>query len=545
MVNTALPLDRTEATVSQHSILVATELTERSLNLLQGSSGVSVQVVSPTLQNVRDGLKTADALIVRDDVPVDALLLENAPRLKVIGRVGANLSGIEIEAATNRGIIVMNTPGANAIAAGEHTLGLMLALSRRLVTAHNSLREGYWLLDRKRQAGTQLHGKTLGLARLGRVGQTVAHRALSFGMNVLASDPYIAEDQVSDSRVVLVGLRELLQKSDFVSIHVPATGETRGLFNAELLAQMKPGAKLINTSHGTIVDEEALAQALKDGKLSGAGVDVYREEPPYNSPLIGLENVIHTPHIGDNTVEAAQDLSMQIAKQVLDALNGVDYRNVVNLPFVAGLDYESTLPYMALAERIGRLLHALARNPVRRVAVEYRGTETGSLVKPLTIALLKGLLAPVLGDHINYINAPVVAAERGIQVTQAKGLKSADYANLVLCQVTLDDGETITMSGTLLDRREPHIVQVNDYRMNFVPQGHLLIMGSYDQPGVIGKVGTLLANNGINIGSWQTGRATPGGHTLTVLSLDEPMADTFLENLREQEFVRHAHQVVI
>jgi D-3-phosphoglycerate dehydrogenase len=414
-----------------------------------------------------------------------------------------------------------------------------------LVTAHNSLRDGYWLLDRKRQAGTQLYGKTLGLVGLGRVGQTVAHRALGFGMTVIACDPYLVEDQVSDSRIVLTSLREVLQKSDFVSIHVPATSETRSLFNAETLGLMKRGARLINTSHGSVVDEDALAAALKDGTLAGAAVDVFREEPPYNSPLIGLENVIHTPHIGDNTLEAAQDLSMQIVKQVLDALKGVDYRNVVNLPFVPGLDYESTLPYMTLAERIGRLIHALARNPVRRVAVEYRGTETTSLVKPLTVALLKGLLAPVLGDQINYVNAPIVAAERGIQVTQAKGLKSADYANLVLCQVTLEDGEAITISGTLLDHREPHIVQINDYRMNLVPEGHLLIMGSYDQPGVIGKVGTLLATNGINIGSWQTGRATPGGQTLTILALDEPLPDAVLAALSEQDFVRHAHQVVM
>lgn len=537
------PAPTIEAREAQRTILVATELTERSLNMVRESDDVTVKVISPSHANIREGLKTADAIITRDDVPLDATLLENAPRLKVIARVGADLSGIALDAATARGIIIMNTPGANAIAAGEHTLTLMLALSRRLVTAHNSLRDGYWLLDRKRQAGTQLHGKTLGLIGLGRVGQTVAQRALSFGMTVMAFDPYLVEDQINDSRVMLVSLRELLQKSDYVSIHVPATGETRGMMNAETLAQMKPGARLINTSHGTIVDEDALAQALKEGKLAGAGVDVYREEPPYNSPLIGLDNVIHTPHIGDNTIEAAQDLSMQIVRQVLDALNGVDYRNVVNLPFVTGLDYEATLPYMQLAERIGLLVHALARNPVRRVAVEYRSPDPVSLVKPLTVALLKGLLAPVLGDHINYVNAPVVAAERGIQVTQAKGLQSADYANLLLCQVVLEDGEVITMSGTLLDKREPHIVQINDYRMNFVPQGHLLIMGSYDQPGVIGKVGMLMATNHINIGSWQTGRATPGGQTLTILSLDEALPDAVMTTLLEQDFVRHAHQV--
>lgn len=529
--------------MNKQVILVATDLTESGVALLHDADDMEVHVITPTVQAVREGLQNAHALIARDDVHIDRPLLECAPHLRVIGRVGAGLSNIDIEAATSRGIIVMNTPGANAIAAGEHTLALMLALSRKLVTAHNSLKDGWWLLDRKRQAGTQLHGKTLGLIGFGRVGHVVAARALSFGMTVLAYDPYLTDDQIGDTRVMLVGLRELLQKSDFVSIHVPPTSETRGMIDESIIGQMKQGARIINTAHGSILDEDAVAKALKEGHLAGAAVDVYREEPPYSSPLIGLDNVIHTPHIGDNTVEATQDLSLQIARQVLDALRGTDYRNVVNMPFAPGLDFESLRPYMTLAERIGVLLHTLARHPVRRIAVEYRGEEMTGMVKPLTVALLKGLLSPVLGESINYINAPILAAERGIHVTQAKGLNTTDYANLVSCQVTLEDGEEISMAGTLLDRREPHIVQINDYRMNFVPQGLLLILGSYDQPGVIGRVGTMMANNNINIASWYTGRATPGGHTLTVLTLDEPLPDALLNELRQQNFIRHAHQV--
>jgi D-3-phosphoglycerate dehydrogenase / 2-oxoglutarate reductase len=529
--------------LTQYTILVATDLTEDSLRVLRNTDDIAVQSVTPTLPQVRESLATANALIARDDVQIDRAILDCAPNLKVIGRMGAGLSGIDIEAATNRGIVVMNTPGVNAIAAGEHTMALMLSLSRKLVSAHNSLKEGFWLLDRRRQAGTQLHGKTLGLIGLGRVGQVVAHSALGFGMSVLAYDPYLTEDQVNDARILLVGLRELLQKSDIVSIHVPPTSETRGMFDERLIRQMKAGARLINTAHGTIVDEDALAKALQEGHLSGAAVDVYREEPPYNSPLIGLENVIHTPHIGDNTVEATQDLSMQIVRQVIDALQGTDFRNVVNLPFVPGLNFEATRPYMMLAERMGKLVHTLARFPIRRIAVEYRGDEMTGLVKPLTVALLKGALAPILGESVNYINAPVLAAERGIQVTQAKGLKTGEYSTMFSCQVTLEDGEQIIMAGTLLDHREPHIVQINDYRMNFVPEGHLVIMGSFDQPGVIGRVGTMMATNGVNIASWQTGRATPGGHTLTVLTLDEPLPDAVLAELTKQEFVRHAHQV--
>jgi D-3-phosphoglycerate dehydrogenase len=274
-------------------------------------------------------------------------------------------------------------------------------------------------------------------------------------------------------------------------------------------------------------------------------VDVYREEPPYNSPLIGMDEVIHTPHVAENTLEAAQDLSLQIVNQVLDALRGVDFRNALNLPFMPGVEFEHVRPYMLLAERIGHLLHLLSRTPVRRIAVEYRGEEIVTMVKPLTVALLKGLLAPSLGERVSYINAPVLAAERGLQITQAKGIKTGDYINIVSAQVTLDDGEEITVSGTLLDRQEPHIVQINEYRMNFVPHGHLLIMGSYDRPGVIGTVGTLLSNHDINIASWQTGRAERGGQTLTVLTLDQPLPDAVREELLKLEFVRHVHQVAL
>jgi D-3-phosphoglycerate dehydrogenase len=526
-----------------NKIVIATDLTEEGLGVLQRATDAAVQIVSPKHQTVRDALKDAQAFIARDEISIDADLLQHASQLKVIGRVGAGLNGIDIEAATARGIIVTHTPGVSAIAVGEHTLALMLALSRRLIVTHESLNKGWWLLDRKQQIGTQLYGKTVGIVGLGRVGRVVAQRCLAFGMQILAYDPYLPEDQVDDPRILMVGLRELLQRSDIVTLHVPSTQETRGMFDADLIQQMKPGARLINTAFGGAIDEAAAAEAVKSGALGGVAVDVFSEEPPYNSPLIGLDHVIHTPHIGENTVEAAQDLSLQIVNQVLDALRGTHYRNVVNLPFMPGVDFETIRPYLILAERIGTLLHVLARYPVRRVAVEYRGEETLALVKPLTVALLKGLLAPALGESVSYVNAPVLAAERGIQVMQAKGLKTGEYTTQVSCQITLEDGENILMSGTLLDRKEPHIVQINEYRLNFVPEGNLLLMGSSDQPGVIGKVGTLMADNHINIASWQTGRVQPGGHTLTVLTLDQTLPDEVMQILTSKDFVRHAHQV--
>lgn len=534
--------DEAQPMTSKPVILIATDLTDESLARLRAAEDFDTQLVIPRPELVRDHIRDAIALVTRDDLRVDGPLLDHAPNLRLIARVSPGLNNVDVETATARGILVMNTPGASAVAAGEHTFALMLALSRRLMTAHNSLREGYWLLERKRQVGTQLAGKTLGLIGLGRVGTVVAQRALAFGMTLLAYDPYISEAQAPD-RVQLVGLKELLSRSDFVSLHVPYTRETERIIDAQAIDLMKRGARLINTAYGGAVDETALAKALKSGHLAGVAVDVYGEEPPYNSPLVGLDNVIHTPHIGDNTAEATQDLSLTVVSQVLDALRDRDYRNVVNMPLLPGTDYEQVRPYLLLAECVGLLQHTLARNPVTRVAVEVRGEELNGLIKPVTVGILKGLLRPILGEGVSVVNAPIMATERGWHIAQVKGLQPAEYSNALTAQVTLEDGETINITGTLLDRKQPHIVQINQYRTNFVPSGHLLLMGSYDRPGVIGKVGTLMAGSGVNIASWHTGRAEPGGQTLTVLTLDEALPPDVMEALCRLDFVRHAHQV--
>lgn len=525
----------------KYTIVVATELTDEAITVLREADNVVLKEVAPKTAVVRDNLHDAHAVITRDTLRIDEAMLDHAPDLKVIAHVAARLSNVDIEAATMRGIMVMNTPGASAIAAGEHALALMLALSRRIPTAHNSIREGYWLLDRQRQAGVELHGKILGLIGLGTVGKVVAHRAIAFGMTVLAYDPYIAEDSV-DNRIQLVGLKELLERSDFISVHVPLTRETGGMLDANAIEQMKPGARLINIAHGLVVDEVALSEALKSGHLAGVAVDVFPEEPPYNSPLIGQENVVHTPHIGDNTLEATRNISMRVVEQVLDALTDHDYRNVVNMPIMPGLNYDEVRPYMTLAERMGYIFHTLSRSDVRRVAVEASGEDMDGLIKPITVGVLKGLLRPILGETVSTVNAPILAHERGWQVTQAKGL-STEYANMVNIRVTLEDGEDITISGTLLDKKTPYIVKMNHYRMKFVPEGVLLLMGSQDKPGVIGRVGTMFSERSINIAGWYTGRSEKGGNTLSVINLDELMPEDTFKELEQLDFVRHVHQV--
>lgn len=527
------------------NILVATDLTPPSLELLKQAADARVTVVAPNLPAIKAHLPQTHALIIRSDLVIDASLLEMAPQLKLIACVSINVNNIDMQTATERGILVMNTPGASAVAAGEHTLALMLALARRLVSAHDIMRRGLWLLDRSRQAGIQMMGKTVGIIGLGRVGSLVALRCLAFGMNVLAYDPYISDELVTDTRIQLVSLRDLLAESDIVTLHTPSTRETQNMVNADFIAQMKQGVYLINTAHGSLIDEQALAEALRSGRVAGAAVDVYRETPPYNSPLIGLENVIHTPNIGDNTVEAMQDVSTRVVQQVLDALRDVDYRNVVNLPLLPGVDYETIRPLMHLARCMGSVVFTLARHPIQSVAVQTNGDDLSGLIKPITVGLLQGLLLPIMGERVSAVNAPLLAAERGWRVTQTKKLPSGEYSNTVTCAVTLEDGETIVITGTLLDKREPHIVRINQYRMNFIPQGYLLLMGSYDRPGVIGKVGTLLSERKVNIASWHTGRTEPGGNTLTVLTLDEAVPDDVMAELRSLDFVRHAHQLKI
>ncbi len=531
--------------MSQHQVLVATDLTPESIGLLEAKDNIRVTIVPPKTSNVRAALADATAIITRSDFKLDAPLLDHAPELKVIARMSAGLTGIDIETATERGILVMNIPGVSAVAAAEHTLTLMLALNRNLPSIHDSLREGWWLFDRQQQVGRQLNGKTIGIIGLGRVGQRVAHLCLAFGMRVLANDPYLREEQINDKRIQLVGLRELLQSSDYVSVHVPATKETDDFFTEEMLQEMKNGAFFINTSHGGIIKEALLVEALKDERLGGVGVDVWNEEPPFNSPLIGLDKVIHTPHIGDNTAEALQDLSLQIVKQVIDALDDRDYRNVVNMPLLPGLNYEDIRPYIQLAESIGSLQHILARSAIGRIAIEIIGEDMNGLIKPMTVGILKGLLTPIHGESVSYVNAPVLATEHGWQITQAKGIKISEYSNVITCQITLEDGEEISIAGALLDRQKPYILQINDYRIHFEPRGHLLIMGSYDKPGVIGRVGTLMAENSINIASWHTGRAEPGGNTLTVLNFDEALPESLMELLMNQDFIRHVHQLRI
>jgi D-3-phosphoglycerate dehydrogenase len=490
-----------------------------------------------------DALGDYDALIVRSETKVDGEVLERAARLKVVGRAGVGLDNVELDAATARGIIVMNTPGANAIATCEHTFAMILALCRKLPQADASLRRGEW--TRSRFLGVQLFRKTLGIIGLGRIGQQVAQRAQAFGMETLGYDPYISADLAQHLNVTLVSLDDLLARADFITLHTVLTPETHHLIGRESLARVKPGARLINCARGELVDEAALVEALTNGQLAGAALDVYSVEPPTESPLLALDNVVLTPHLGASTEEAQRDVSLQIVDQVLDALRGVSFRNAVNFPFVDGLVWRELRPYLDLAERIGALQTQLMPGRLKKVEIELRGPDIASHAKALSVAVLKGLLTAMVGDEVNYINAPILAAERGIAVAQSEpsaGLDALDYLNLISCRVLGDQGERL-IAGTLFSREQPRIVQMDGFRVDAPPTGIVLVMLSHDAPGVIGRVGTLLGEHGINIAEWRLGRDAPGGNALSFINLDNPIPPDVLARLLDAKDVISAKVV--
>ncbi|HUF90673.1 MAG TPA: phosphoglycerate dehydrogenase [Gemmatimonadota bacterium] len=522
-------------------ILVSDPLSEDGLATLRAFEDVEVDAPgSLSREAFLAALPGHEALIVRSGTRVDAEALDRVPTLKVVGRAGVGLDNVDVEAATERGVLVMNTPGANATATAEHAWALLLALCRRLPAADASVRRGEW--ERRRFTGVQLAGRTLGVVGLGRVGRLVAARGRGFGMTVLGCDPYLSVEAAAELGVELVELEGLLAGSDVVTLHAPLTDETRALIDAAALARVRPGALLVNAARGGLVDERAVAAALADGRLGGAAFDVYAAEPPAGSPLLEAPNVVLTPHIAASTFEAQRDVSVQIAEQVVGALREEEFRNAVNLPFVTTGGLAEIRPWLDLAERLGRLAAALAPGRIERVEVEARGPEAAPHAQPLSVAVLRGVLAPILGGaDVNWVNAAHVAAERGIEVARSRRASAAEYANLVGCRVRTDVDER-GVAGTLF-QTHPRAVEIDGFHLDAPPVGDALLVWNQDVPGVIGRVGTLLGKAGVNIAEWRLGRTAPGETALAFINLDTPAPVDVLEALRRIEGVRQVRQL--
>ncbi len=465
-------------------------------------------------------LRDCDALIVRSGTEVTAEAIAAADRLKVIGRAGAGVDNIDLDAATRRGIVVMNTPGGNTVSACELTLAMMLALARRLPQATARVKAGEW--PRKEFQGVELQGKRLGIIGLGRIGSEVARRAQAFGMEVVAYDPYVPAERARRLEIRPVALAELLATSDVITIHTPGSADTDGLLDAAAFAAMKDGVLLVNCARGSIVDEAALAEALRRGTVAGAALDVFRTEPPSDNPLLAFDQVIATPHVGATTLEAQANVATEIARQVVDALRGGPPRNAVNAPAVDPELLELLGPYIDLAERLGRLIVQLTLGRIERLTVTYRGEMTDHDVQPLTTALLKGVLERALTTPVNYVNAPVIAAERGIEVDVVRSSALEDFANLVAVEARIGTRAT-TVAGTLFSRSTPRVVRVDGYHVDAPPRGHLLVTRNHDRPGVIAHVSSVLAERQVNIADMTCGRDHRGGTSLLMISIDGPV----------------------
>ncbi len=514
-------------------VLVSDKLSEEGLAALRESPSVEVVVKTDLdLEGLKKEISQAHALLVRSATKVTAEVIAAAPNLIVIGRAGVGVDNIDVEAATKRGIVVCNSPEGNTIAAAEHTMALMLALARSVPAAAVSVSAGEW----KRSAflGVELLNKTLGVIGLGKIGGEVALRAGAFGMKVIGYDPFIAPEHAARLGVEVVEMTELFAQSDFISIHVPLTKDTQHLINKETLATIKPGVRIINCSRGAVIDEAALAEAIKEGRVAGAGLDVFEKEPPTDSPLLGLPNVVLTPHLGASTAEAQVKVAVDVAQQVVDVLEGRPARSAVNVIPVSPEVLRALEAYLPLAEKMGKLQGQLAERPIRSVELIYAGQLADEDSRLLTRAFLKGLLAPIIDEPVNLVNASVIAQARGLHVIESRSRQPEDYVSSITARVSSDDSER-TVSGTLFGRTEPRIVRINGYRVDFAPFGYMLVSMHIDQPGMIGRVGTVLGEHKINIAGMHVGRGRPqpGGLSVMVLALDGPIPEDVMELLRQ------------
>jgi len=520
-------------------IVVAEKIAPAALALLQEEA--KWQVVGPELDgSLAEQLESADALIVRSAVFVDAATLERAKKLRVIGRAGVGVDNIDVEAATKRGIAVMNTPGANAVAVAEHTFAMMLALARHLARADATTRAGKW--EKKALQGTELRGKTLGIVGLGRIGVEVAKRAKAFGVKVLAHDPFVSSVLVRELGVTLGSLEELYRDADYLTLHVGLTPQTQGMINAQTLAKMKKGARLVNCARGELVDEAALAEALRSGHIAGAALDVFAEEPPKASPLLGLENVLATPHIAGSTKEAQDAVGVQIAMQVREYLKRGVIQNAVNVPSLTHEEYVEMQPYIVLAARLGAFLANVTEGNVEAVSVRYSGRIAEWKTELLRNAAVKGILNQMLAEKANLVNAAAIAAERGVEVTEIKKPKaSSGGAGNVLSVLLKTKAEERLAKGAVLHGKSPRLLAVDDIDIEAPLERDLIYMRNQDVPGVIGRVGTILGKHAINIANFSLGRREKNGkpaEAIAVVHVDSRPPESVLDELRQIEAVK-------
>jgi len=524
-------------------VLVSDPLSNNGLEILRKVENLKVDI-KPGLppEELMKIISGYDAIIIRSETKLKGDIIAAADRLRVIGRAGIGLDNVDLPAATKKGIVVMNTPQENAIAAAEHTIAMMLSISRKIPQATASMKAAKW--EKKKFMGVELYNKTLGVVGIGVIGTIVVDRARAMQMKTIAYDPYISKEVAERKRVELVSFDELLSRSDFISVHTPLTDETRNLIDKNAFAKMKDGVILINCARGGIINEKDLYEAIKGGKVAGAALDVFEKEPAIGNPLLELEEIISTPHLGASTAEAQENVAIAIAQQIVDYLILGEARNAVNMPMVSPDILPFMRPYLKLGEKLGSFIGQISNYAIEEVLIEYHGEVLEYGIKPITISVLKGLLTPFVGETVNFVNAQVMAKERGIRVTESTSAKAEDFASLIAI-TTRSKMEQNYIAGTLFGRRDLRIVKLNDFFIEALPEGYVLLINNYDKPGVIGNIGMALGSRNINVATMQLGRDRMGGNAISLLHLDAPLPTGVLGEILRLPNIISVRQIIL
>ena len=510
-------------------VLIADELSAHAVAVFR-RRGVDVDVrMGLKAPELKAAIADYDGLAIRSATKVTAEILAAAPRLKVVGRAGIGVDNIDVPAATQRGVVVMNTPHGNSITTAEHAIAMMFALARQIPAADKSTQAGKW--EKSRFMGVELTGKTLGIVGCGNIGSIVAERAHGLKMKVIAFDPYLSDERARDLNVQKVALDELLARADIITLHTPLTDSTRNLIDAAALAKAKKGVRIINCARGGLLVEADLKAAIEAGHVAGAALDVFLEEPARQNPLFGLEQVITTPHLGAATSEAQENVAVQIAEQMADFLLTGAVSNALNMPSVTAEEAPKLRPYMKLAQQLGSFAAQLTHSGLKEVTIEYEGHVAELNTRPLTASALAALLAPVL-DSVNMVNAPVLARERNIEVTEIKHDRPGDYQSMMRLAVTTDR-RTRDVCGTLFGGDKPRIVEIKGIRIEAELGRHMLYTTNEDKPGFIGRLGTILGEAGVNIATFHLGRSAPGADAIALIEVDQPLPDALLAKVRQ------------
>jgi len=521
----------TARTGEKMKVLISDNLGEAGIKLFREEDGIEVDVnVGLAPEALREIIGGYDALVIRSATKVTEQLLTAAVRLKVVGRAGIGLDNVDIPAASKRGIVVMNTPTGNVVTTAEHAIAMMLSLSRNIPQATASLREGRW--EKKKLQGREIFNKVLGVIGFGKIGSIVADRGRGLKMRVIVHDPFVNPEQIEKAGFESVTLAELYRRSDYITVHVPKLKDTVGMIDRGAFAQMKDGVMVINCARGGIVKEADLVEALNSGKVAGASLDVFETEPPGVCPLFDTDRVICTPHLGASTEEAQTNVAVDVARQIIAYLKYGTIQNAVNVPSVTGDLLIKLTPFLTLGERMGALQAQLITGPLKEITVSYTGDFMGLELSPVTTAILKGVLAHAVKDDVNFVNAPILAKERGIRVIETSSADSEDYINLVTVHAVSTEMES-TVAGTIFGKKDPRVVKVNNFRLELIPSGHLAIINNYDKPGAIGSIGMKLGEHGVNIGRMQVGQEENGDQrNIIFLQTDTPIPPSVVEELK-------------